>query len=231
MYVDFDTKALSAIETGNLDTGSMVEMADERYAKGKYGEAVNMDDATRLALLQSRFVDAIEAKSMADALVSLPTPGEAIHAVIGGLHSMGHIIPAILKLAAPAIMEELTICTLTFSKANAIDLAAAMDAGLIRKLTIVASHYFAKTSTGIFDPSAAILRERGATVITPRSHAKLILCRLSDGRFISGEGSANLRSAVTIEQVTLFGDPQVYAFHAGWIRKLIEQEEATHERP
>lgn len=223
-YTDFDLSTLAKPDASAFELEGLTELADLVGSVSKYGEILQIDQATRLAIYESRFADAQEAKSLAEAIGTLPGPAESIHILIGAKHSMGHVIPAIIAIASPATIEELTVSTLSFSKRNGIDLAAAMDAGLVKKLTLVASHYFSKTSPQIFDPSKIILEERGATVLTPRQHCKLILAKLSDGRYVTAEGSANLRSADVIEQVTLFGDPAVYEFHHGWIQRLIDKE-------
>ena len=138
---------------------------------------------------------------------------------IGGKHSMGHIVPAVLELADGATIDELSICTLTFSKQNAEEWADLIDRKRIKKCTVVTSVYFEKTSTGIYDYAASILRPRNVDLFTLRCHAKLACMQLSDGRTITAEGSANTRSAKTIEQVTLFGSPDVYQFHLSQISK------------
>ena len=226
-YTDFDLSTLPKADATAFVLEGLTELADLVGSVSKFGEILQIDQATRLAIYESRFADAQEAKSLAAAIATLPTPGESIHLLIGAKHSMGHVIPAIISLASPSIIEELTVSTLSFSKRNAIDICAAIDAKLVNKFTLVCSHYFSKTSPQIFDPSKVILEERGATIICPRQHTKLILCRLSDGRYVTGEGSANLRSADVVEQVTLFGNPAVYDFHRDWIQRLIEKEVAN----
>lgn len=46
------------------------------------------------------------------------------------------------------------------------------------------------------------------------------MMRLTDGRTITIESSANLRSCKNMEQMTLYGDPGLYSFHTGWIEGL-----------
>ena len=43
---------------------------------------------------------------------------------------------------------------------------------------------------------------------------------LADGRRLTFESSANLRSCMNIEQVSAFGDPGLHDFHRTWIDEL-----------
>jgi hypothetical protein len=53
---------------------------------------------------------------------------------------------------------------------------------------------------------------------------KLIAARLTDGRTVTIESSANLRSCKNIEFMTVYGHPDVYAFHTGWMDTLTGRE-------
>ena len=134
---------------------------------------------------------------------------------------MGHILAALLAIAAPATVDELHIATLTFSKENSLEWGQLIDQGRIRNVTIICSQYFEKTSTGIYEFACNILLPRGVKIIPIRSHCKIIAARLSTGHTITAEGSANTRSARTLEQVTLFGSPAVYDFHVKQMRRAI----------
>jgi hypothetical protein len=56
-----------------------------------------------------------------------------------------------------------------------------------------------------------------------RSHAKLLLFELTDGRKITVESSANLRSCRNVEQFSMTNDPALLSFHAGWIDELLTE--------
>lgn len=220
-YPEYKLDALPTCEAAEYGADDdLPELGDPQYAASTYGDALDIDQQTRTAITESRCIDAREAQDMAAAIGTLPQPGEALHMIIGGQHSQWHLIPAVLQLANPATIVEATIATLTYSKQNYIDLCHLIDARKIQKLTVVCSHYFSKTSPHIYDPSKILFDERGVILLSPRSHAKLVLLKLSDGRAITAEGSANLRSAVTVEQVTLYADTAVYEFHDRWIKAL-----------
>lgn len=220
-------KTLDAAQLGEMDLAELNQPWTAEYSTEIYGRDVNLDAQIRTTVDHHRCIDAVEAKSLTDALGTLPAPGEAVHLWIGHGHSMGHVIAAVLKLADPAHIEDLAISTLTFSRANAEDWAALMDAGRVKTLTLLCSQYFEKTSPHLFDPAAELLRPRGARLVTLRIHSKLICARLSDGRTISAEGSANTRSAKTVEQVAIFGSREVYDFHVAQMEKAIRSRTAA----
>ncbi len=225
-----DADTIHELETDDLKPLAGFEHADE-YDAGVYGMAVNLDAAVRVFHpADVSTVDATAATSMANAIRTLPAATEAVHMWIGAQHSMGHVLPAILQLAAPAMIEQVHIATLTFSKTNAEEWAGMIDARQVTAMSIVVSQYFEKTSPHLFDPAAALLRPRGVRLSTSRCHAKLLCVRLSDGRTITAEGSANTRSAKTLENVTLFGSPQVYQFHRQQLDRIAGLHAARIER-
>jgi hypothetical protein len=46
---------------------------------------------------------------------------------------------------------------------------------------------------------------------------------MTDGAAFTFEGSGNLRSCRSVENVTLTNDAELCRFHASWIRTLIEE--------
>ncbi|MFI5380651.1 MAG: phosphoribosyltransferase [Tepidisphaerales bacterium] len=218
-----DTSRLTRLDLdrlGALDTARLAAPWGETYSTATYGQELDANAVIKAQNHVKTLIDATGARSFADALGALPAPGESVHAIIGFRHSMGDLLPAVARLSGQRI-EVCHIATLTYSRQNATDWAAMLDAGTIRKLSVLVSHYFSKTSPQIFDATAPMLRARGVTIAAARSHAKLLLCKLADGRCITGEGSANTRSAKTVEQLTIFGDPAIYSFHRQWLDKII----------
>jgi len=218
----FDSSRLKTLDAGRLKQPWQPVYTDKRY-----GTAVDLDAGVRVTSRVTRTVDATRIGSMAAAIGSLPQPDEHLHLWIGGGSSMGHVIPAVLQLADSATLTELCIATLTFSRANVLEWADLIDQKKIGRLTLIASRYFEKTSGGIYEFGRDLLAARGADVFTLRSHCKILTMALSDGRTITAEGSANTRSAKTVEQVAIFGSPVVYQFHREQIvraRDLIGRE-------
>jgi hypothetical protein len=175
-----------------------------------------------------RYQDARQAQDAIAAISRLPDPDEAIHLAISGRFALWDLVPAVLTLAGCNIAE-LRIATLGFSKRNIDSLCQLLDSGKIGKAALLCSHYFKGTSGDIYEHAVTELSARGAAFISLRQHAKLLLMQLTDGRTVSVESSANLRSCKNIETMTLIGDPGVYRFHAGWIDELFAAGTGTKD--
>jgi hypothetical protein len=219
------TNWLDQLQTINAEGLDAIDLAELEqpwegvYSTSTYGESVNMDASVRVAVPLHHCRDVSGIVSMAEAIGTLPSPTESLHLWIGGAHSMGHVIAAVLDIAAPATIETCHVATLTFSKDNAAEWASLIDAGKIGKLTVLCSQYFSKTSAPIYEFATALFQPRGIELFPLRIHCKLCAIRLTDGRTVTGEGSANTRSARTLEQVALFGSPAVYDFHVSQMEK------------
>jgi hypothetical protein len=145
----------------------------------------------------------------------LPEQGDCTHAVVRGDFVLGEIVPAIIG-ETPA--ELVDIATLGMSVANATQLADLRSRGLIRRLRVIVSHYFAGVDrTGTFADVCRILGDDAPKVC--RNHSKVILIE-QQGRHLVIAGSANLRSSDNIEQFSIWNDPEVFAFHVGWMNEI-----------
>lgn len=174
-------------------------------------------------LTRRLFRDARKIKSAVEAVGKIPDADEALHLVVSGRFALWHFVPAVLALAARPI-EELRIATLGFSRANIAALCDLIDAGRIGRASLLCSHYFQGTSAETYSYAERELGRRSAArFVSLRSHAKLVLLRMDDGRTVTIESSANLRSCKNIEQCTVIGSPQVHDFHAGWIDQLFAE--------
>jgi hypothetical protein len=110
---------------------------------------------------------------------------------------------------------------LGFSTANATELIELVDAGKIKAVEVVASVYFERQNPAEWRIMHEGLTARGQKIVALRSHAKVIAIALSDGRRLAIESSANLRSCRNLEQIAITNSPDLFAFHAGWIREVI----------
>jgi hypothetical protein len=183
------------------------------------GQTHNVDGGVRVLIPVHHVKDATAVASMTEAIGRLPTAEESIHLWIGGTHTMSHMLGAILDLAAPATIDSLHVATFSFSKDNANEWAGYLDAGTVKSLTVITSKYFASTSTPLYQHGLDVLEPRGATIVSVRSHCKVIAAKLTDGRTVVTAGSANTRSAKSIEQVDITGHPEVYAFHVDQMKR------------
>ena len=168
----------------------------------------------------------LDARRLANALEHigrLPEAGEAFHCVTEKRYSMGHIIPTVLHFAAPAVIDYAAIVTLSFSKANMIDLLAMIDAGQIGRLDFAYSCYFRSNNKEACCRLTDELTARGCRVYSGLIHAKILLLGLSDGRGYVVESSANLRSCASIEQIVVTHDAALLEFHRQWLDSLFPE--------
>jgi hypothetical protein len=95
------------------------------------------------------------------------------------------------------------------------------DAGQIGDVRLLCSHYFKGTSKDIYFHAVGEFAKRpGMEFLSIRTHAKIALLALANGRRLTIESSANLRSCKNIEQATLFAGDDLYHFHRTWIDSL-----------
>jgi hypothetical protein len=173
-----------------------------------------------------RLIDATQRKNAVRDISELPGLEESLHVVCRGNFPLWSVVPAILTLASPAVIEHLAIATLGFSASNATALLDLLDAGQIESVAVVASVYFERQNPAEWKMAYDGLAARGQRIVAIRSHAKVIALALTDGRRFAVESSANLRSCRNLEQFTLAQSPELYAFHSGWINDVVAAQEA-----
>lgn len=172
------------------------------------------------------FRDMRKVDNAAAAIGRIPNDTDVFHLVVAGKHSLWNMVQAVLKMAAPATIETLHIATLGFSRNSISEMTDLLDSGAIGRLVLLCSHYFRCTSDGIWEQAAAEFAKRhNAKLITIRSHAKILAMKLTDGKTVTIEASANLRSCKSIEHATVFGQPGAREFHAGWIEAMADEQE------
>lgn len=152
----------------------------------------------------------------AHAIDRLPDPDEAVHIVMAGNFNAWDIVPACIKLAGVGI-DSLAVATLGFNKRNADELLGLIDEAQVGSVAFLCSCYFRDANGREFTHLADGLEERGQQIAATRSHAKVMAMRFTDGRCVTTESSANLRSCRNLEQMTLHGSPDLHDFHANWI--------------
>jgi hypothetical protein len=152
----------------------------------------------------------------------LPERGEAFHMLTHKRYSMMHLIPATLYLASPAIIDHLSVVTLSFSMANLHDLLSLLDSGQVKHCDFAYSIYFRSNEKENCQRLADELTARGHRVHAGLIHSKILLLSMSDGRSFVVESSANLRSCSSVEQITMYHDRELFGFHRQWISELME---------
>jgi hypothetical protein len=195
----------------------------ERQMTGLPHLAGDLRHERQIGAVETR--DARQARTAAAAMGRIPGPAEAFHLAISGRFALWDFCPAALSLAG-CKLDMLHVATLGFSKRNITKMTELVDAGQLGRVRLLASHYFKGTSKDIYAFAVAAFQARPDRMefLSIRSHAKLLLLAFEDGRKMTVESSANLRSCKNCENATLIGDPAVYAFHRGWLDALFERQ-------
>src|SRR5262245_61962979 len=170
---------------------------------------------------KGRTLNLLHVANAAKHLERLPVPGEAFHVITKGNYSQWDLVPAVLQLAGEKIVE-LNMATLGFSRSNIEALAGLLDSGAIGSCSFICSAFFRSVDRDAFDFMHAALSSRGQRVASIRSHAKIPLFQLADGRNIVVESSANLRSCHNVEQFCMIHDRELLAFHKQWMDTLLK---------
>ena len=175
-----------------------------------------------------RMLHMLHVANAAKALDRLPEPGETYPVVMRGNYNGWDIVPAVLRLAAPATIAELNISTLSFNEQNATELIELLDAGQIGRCTFLCSVYYRSMKDGapVYEGLAEALTTRCHHIAAIRCHAKILAMELIDGRCLVVESSANLRSCRNIEQFTMTHDADLLRFHRGWMTALLKETAA-----
>jgi hypothetical protein len=183
--------------------------------------------AVRRKTVKRQFVNARREKNALEHLITLPNQSESVHIVIGGQFEPCDLIPAIRRLSHPAVISRLDISTLGFNHDNVATIARGIDQAKIIMANVVCSKYFARLEKASFEFLRHEITTRGGRVNWGQTHAKLILLEMSDGRFFTVDGSANLRSCNSIEQINITQDKELLLFHRSWLEELLT---ANHEQ-
>ncbi|MEM8873657.1 MAG: hypothetical protein AAGD32_05295 [Planctomycetota bacterium] len=160
------------------------------------------------------------ANRAAELIGTLPGPDESIQVLIAATIDGWAWVDATIQLAGG--IKTLYIATLGFNDRNADALITAIDNGKIGRVEMIASTYYAATPDSIYPQLAEALRSRGMRIAAPRNHAKILACKLPNGRTVTYHGSANLRSCRNVEQVAIEGSSRVFRFYRDYITDAID---------
>ncbi|MCY2990919.1 MAG: hypothetical protein NTY19_24045 [Planctomycetota bacterium] len=167
-------------------------------------------------------VDYRGVSNAAEHLNHLPEPGCSIHGVVRGNYNFFDLIPATLRLIAPAKLDFLAVTTLGFSRRVAKRLLILIDSGQVRTADFLIADFFLKVDGEVCAAFRENLRSRGSRLAAAESHAKVLLMLTSDGRHYVSESSANIRSCRALEQFALTQDRELFEFHKTWITELMK---------
>ena len=169
-----------------------------------------------------RFLNQLAVENAAKALDRLPNEGESFHGIMAGNFHAFCFLPAIIRLAGSKAAE-VNIATLGFNQANTLELFDLLDKGDVQRCSFIFSCYYRSAEPEVADALVAGLQARGQRVAVVRNHAKIILVELVDGRCLTWESSANMRSCRNIESYVLTNDAALLHFHKGWMMELLQR--------
>jgi hypothetical protein len=170
-----------------------------------------------------RFLNQLAIENAAKALDRLPDSGESFHGIMAGNFHAFAFLPAIIRLASPARVVEANIATLGFNETNSLELFDLLDRSDIQRCTFIFSCYYRSAEPEVTDALIDGLQARGQRVAVVRNHAKIILVELDDGRCLTWEGSANMRSCRNVESYVLTNDVGLLHFHRGWMMEMLSK--------
>jgi hypothetical protein len=150
--------------------------------------------------------------ALAGQLDALPTEGETVHLVLHGAVPLSAVVWHVVDQNPPSA---LTISTLGFSRAFVAELIDRMRTSRITEVVLVCSNYFSRADAVEYQEARKLLAPWPCRLTDARTHAKIAVF----GPF-SLEGSANLRSCRSVENVSVTHDANLARFHTEWIHQL-----------
>lgn len=172
-----------------------------------------------------------EAKLAAEVLPVLPSEGEAVHVLLNGRFDLSAVLAATARRWP---VERLTVTTLSANRKSLRELLNELDAKTVGTLTVLTSGFFARHNKELFRAVRDEIRDDypGSALAFGKSHCKVAVFDFADGSCpLVMEGSANLRSNDSLEQLAAVRDRALAAFHRAWIDRLVSRcDYATLDR-
>lgn len=154
-----------------------------------------------------------------------------INGVVSGNFIFGDFIEA-LMVEKNYFADELLIATLSLGKENVDSLRNLIDGDYVRDLSLIVSDFWyahERRPAGGVPYIEATLSSPHFCFAAAGIHTKVTLISTDCGRRLVLHGSANLRSSRNVEQFTLEDNPELYAFHHRWMRRLLDNFSLTQE--
>lgn len=243
MIASHDPAELTAELERALASGDLAIDPLDAQAYGLDLEHLSADDFTLQTQLQTRIHAPMKtrmlhprlivhehAQEVAAALGPMTEPGQRAHLVVSGNFIFGDLIEAWI-VANDWLVPDLHVATLSLSQDNIDSLANLLHGDYVRRLHLYVSDYwFAHERRDLVLYAYRELDLGGDTfqLTVTASHAKVTLIGTDQGAQLVLHGSANLRSSASIEQLAIEHDPDLYAFHLGWLQALEAQYHTIH---
>ena len=157
-----------------------------------------------------------------EVLHRLPEPGESFHILLSGHFRNSDFIPAILDLAGNRC-DRLSVCTLGYDRHTVDMLLREIDGDRIGHISMLSCVYAQSHYPDLHQWLTAELSRRGSRHMAARVHVKVMAFDFPDGRRITVESSANLRSCRMTELTVIIADAGLTQFHHDWIAELFRK--------
>lgn len=147
--------------------------------------------------------------------------GERVDALLSGNFIFGEIFEA-LAVEKMVQIQDLTLSTLSVGAENVVSLSNLMQEGFLGTLNIIVSDYFWSHNrvNAAFIYEHLDIGDRFQLAVSG-THTKIAMLSIG-GRKIVCHGSANLRSSRSVETMTIETNPDLYDFHMGWHREILD---------
>jgi hypothetical protein len=167
----------------------------------------------------------VMAKEVRELLPHLPKqPGTATHCLLTG---RADLMVLLVEMAEHygGLCQHMRLATLSFNNRNTVEMAALLQAGKVRSLTLLCSAFFRAHN----DAEYAEAKRQAATfpdrwrLAASRNHAKIVCLDFGKLKVVA-EGSANLRCNGNAEQLMVMVDAGLHDWHAAWIDRTVSHE-------
>jgi hypothetical protein len=223
-----DVQTAEIIE--NVNTGEEIEIPAEAFIteEDRQADEVTHEYARITRYERPKTVRYEYAEALA-ADIGKINENEHIDAIVSGNFIAGDFIEAYLR-KNDLIAEEIIISTLSMSSQNVDSLKLVQQFHLTGNLGLIISDYFFshERKDGIED-IIKNLSHNNFYLAVAGIHTKITLIKTTCGMHIVIGGSANLRSSLNIEQITLDNNKLLYNFHRQWMSKILNQYYVNHK--
>jgi hypothetical protein len=160
--------------------------------------------------------------------IGLLEEGDRVEMIVSGNFIAGDFIEAYLE-AHNLVVDEILLATLSLSAEN-VDSLVNVKQRLTGLMGLIVSDYFFayERKQGIEDIIKNLAGDDFVLAVAG-VHTKITLIRTECGRHLVLGGSANLRSSINIEQISMDNNCQLYAFHREWMAKILNNYHVHHK--
>jgi hypothetical protein len=159
----------------------------------------------------------------AQAVEVLPAAGEYVLALMTGRFDLAELVAGVIDRLGP--VNHLRVATLAFSRRNLDLLTGLLDAGAVRRLSLLCSKFYVRHNGQVYQALRDAFRDRGQRAAASRSHCKIVCMDFAAGDPLLLEGSPNLRTNSNLEQLVMIRDRAAHDFRAAFIDSEVDAHE------